>query len=140
MSFDAKEIIKLLTIESKWFVSILIHMSKLVNENEGMRFQFREEEDNLINRMKEQTSSYNNSVLKFPFPLDHSIIDDYFNTENHLGFGSDILDKLLNKLMIFDLHEYYDAITFYEGFSQSFEFIKIFDLVSGGRCFNSNCM
>jgi hypothetical protein len=113
-------------------------MYKLVSENEGIRFQFKEEDDNILNRMKEQTSNYNNSILKFP--LENMIVEDYFNTETDAAMPLDSAEKLKKSLRFFYLHEFYDAVTLNEDLVNDFEFLKIFDIFANAKSFSSPCL
>lgn len=114
-------------------------MSKLINLNPNYRFKFKEEVDNVFNRLKQQTSSYNNVILKFP--LENLIIEDYFDIEIMIKANEDNFnDSLRKNLKLFDLHEYYDAMTFTEKFVENSNFLKAFDIVSKGKSFTSICM
>ena len=130
---------KIVCTESKWFSSIILQMSKIINLNPNYKFKFREEDDNIFNRLKEQTSSYYNAILKFP--LENLIIEDYFLMENSLSVNEDnINESLKNNLKVFDLHEYFDAITLTEKFVENLSFLREFDIVSKGKSFTSICM
>jgi hypothetical protein len=61
--------------------------------------------------------------------------------ENSLSVNEDnINESLKNNLKVFDLHEYFDAITFTEKFVENLSFLRDFDIVSKGKSFTSICM
>ena len=126
--------------ESKWFSSIVMQMKKFIKDTSNYRFQFKLEDDNLYNRIKEQTSCYNNNI--FNFPQDMSIIEEYFNfekIEENEVLDTNYENDLCNNLKVFDLHEYYDTMTFTEEFLQNLNFIKVFEYFSKGKAFTSVC-
>jgi hypothetical protein len=129
---------KIICTESKWFSSIIIEMFKLNKDNPFYKFKFKEEDDNIFNRIKEQTSSYNNILLKFP--LDNSIIGDYFDWEIFTNCNQDNNENLRKIIKIFDLHEYYDAITLAQDLVTNLEFLKIFENISNGKSFTTLCL
>lgn len=128
---------KIICTESKWFSCIIIEMYKLFKDNPFYKYKFKEEDDNILNRIKEQTSSYNNILLKFP--LDNSIIGNYFDWEN-FSVIQDNNENLRRNIKIFDLHEYYDALTLADDLVTNLEFLKIFDSISNGKSFSSICV
>jgi len=113
-------------------------MFKLNKDNPFYKFKFKEEDDNIFNRIKEQTSSYNNILLKFP--LDNSIIGDYFDWEIFTNCNQDNNENLRKIIKIFDLHEYYDAITLAQDLVTNLEFLKIFENISNGKSFTTLCL
>jgi hypothetical protein len=129
---------KIICTESKWFSSIIIEMYKLYKDNPILKFKFKEEDDNIFNRIKEQTSCYNNILLKFP--LDNSMIGDYFDWEIFTNCNQDNNENLRKNIKIFDLHEYYDAITLSDDIVSNLEFLKIFENISNGKSFTSLCL
>ena len=129
---------KIICTESKWFSSIIIEMYKLIKENPLYKLKFKEEDDNIFNRIKEQTSSYNNILLKFP--IDNSMIGDYFDWELFASVNQEVNEKIRKKIKVFDLHEYYDAITLADELVTDMEFLRIFELISNGKSFSSVCV